>query len=1096
MVAIRISICVQLGCLVFFATSIGLTVIALATWYTNHKFVKNVRSDALMLSASLKSAQLSSNLLLMQILVRQATLRLSPQAALELYYGEGSSTWDLWNRTAEDYDAIFAGNTNSRMAVQARIYHKEGTNTILFSRTAVSVTNTTLPYKTPAGEPAHIGDSLYGFIPELYPQFNVQAIDRTSDQYEAEYQGRTINRTTPLLSGPYKVDDHLTLLSITMPITNKTSNTRIMGWLTVALDARLISEVLDSREGLGARGISLLIGPYNVTNTFPPSYLFHTPNANAPHNYDVQYQFSPGRSRDAQRVYQYGTAPPFDWAQYPAVRDGFSSATGNNNNAGSALSTRNEKLHGVSMGRAIVNSSMVDWMLVVERPHAEIWAPINRLRRVILSCVFGTMAAMLAVTFPTAHYLSRPVRRLRDATGTTVVPQFPKGTVPRGQVAPGNEASDSISFLKENLPSRVGQYEKLNAIQHDQRREADERRQFTIPSKVKDGRHVIHDELTELTETFNKMVVELVTGYEELEERVQQRTAELELSKEVAEAANRSKTLFIANISHELKTPLNGIMGMLAVCMSEDNSPRLKQSLEIIYKSGDLLSNLLTDLLTFSEIQVGQHSSLDEKEFRLRDIGTQILAIFGQQAEAAGNTLSIKFESPHVTETDKEGHAHKRSMVTSLGSEPLEDVLLYGDEHLILRVILNLVSNSLKFTSAGGTVIVTIRCNGELDTSKCGNVSIPSRHNSSLGPRSRLRGSTSASESTFTPHLATVSSTSLSRPNLEHRRVVTKPIPEQWLSFEFEVQDTGVGIPEHLHSKIFEPFIQGDLSLNKKYSGAGLGLSICARLASLLKGTMGMKSQVGQGSTFVMSIPLRRGISHAGSLTGSGFDLPMLILPVPSETVEKSHTVWSPRSTQSNRQIHLSPTSIEIDSPAQTSPVTTALDAVPEGRTAALGRDSLTPTLFSELTRPLVAAGQRRTQHTMGSHVGIKVLVAEDNKTNQEVIRRMLELEGLQNITVAIDGQDAVDKVNESVQRHDPYNLVFMDIQMPNLDGLQATILIRQSGFNAPIVALTAYTDQANMKECLDSGMDAFLSKPIRRPALRNVLRQYFPIEM
>jgi osomolarity two-component system sensor histidine kinase SLN1 len=132
-----------------------------------------------------------------------------------------------------------------------------------------------------------------------------------------------------------------------------------------------------------------------------------------------------------------------------------------------------------------------------------------------------------------------------------------------------------------------------------ERKEEARRRQFRIPGKVKDRKHLIHDELTDLTQTFNEMSDELMMQYEKLEERVQQRTAELELSKKAAEAANESKTLFIANISHELKTPLNGILGMCAVCMSEDDPVKLKRSLGIIYKSGDLLLNLLTDLLTF-----------------------------------------------------------------------------------------------------------------------------------------------------------------------------------------------------------------------------------------------------------------------------------------------------------------------------------------------------------------------------------------------------------------------------------------------------------------------------------------------------------------
>lgn len=157
------------------------------------------------------------------------------------------------------------------------------------------------------------------------------------------------------------------------------------------------------------------------------------------------------------------------------------------------------------------------------------------------------------------------------------------------------------------------------------------RRKFKIPARVEVGRHLVTDELTELTQTFNEMTDELLKQYTSLDEKVAERTRELEISKKAAEAANESKTLFIANISHELKTPLNGIMGMCAVCMEEDDLMRVKQSLKTVYKSGDLLLHLLEDLLSFSKNQIGQQVSLEEREFRLGDVRSQILAIFDKQ---------------------------------------------------------------------------------------------------------------------------------------------------------------------------------------------------------------------------------------------------------------------------------------------------------------------------------------------------------------------------------------------------------------------------------------------------------------------------------
>ena len=147
------------------------------------------------------------------------------------------------------------------------------------------------------------------------------------------------------------------------------------------------------------------------------------------------------------------------------------------------------------------------------------------------------------------------------------------------------------------------------------------------------------------TGTFNNMTAQLLLQYTGLEEKVAERTRELVISKKAAEAANESKTLFIANISHELRTPLNGILGMCAVCMGENDLLRIKQSLRVVYKSGDLLLHLLNDLLTFSKNQIGQQLSLDEREFRLVDIKSQIIAIFEKQAREKRIDLAVRFNS-------------------------------------------------------------------------------------------------------------------------------------------------------------------------------------------------------------------------------------------------------------------------------------------------------------------------------------------------------------------------------------------------------------------------------------------------------------------
>lgn len=290
------------------------------------------------------------------------------------------------------------------------------------------------------------------------------------------------------------------------------------------------------------------------------------------------------------------------------------------------------------------------------------------------------------------------------------------------------------------------------------------------------------------------------------------RTAELELSKKAAEAANESKSLFIANISHELKTPLNGILGMTAVCLQEDDPSKIKRSLGIIYKSGDLLHHLLTDLLTFSRNTMAKQLTLDEKEFRIRDIGTQLHAIFQTQATEGQIKFSVGYQGPCDAKGAVVGVENGDYGPDGVGK--VRDMVLWGDSQRILQVAINLVSNSLKFTPAGGVVNLSIRC-VESTTH-----AVTSRRNS-LSSVDKQRLSTQKSTSVSVTEALT----------LKHRQSfasASSDIPPDanapMLIFEFAVEDTGPGIPEHLQSQIFEPFVQGDLRLTKKYGGTGLGL--------------------------------------------------------------------------------------------------------------------------------------------------------------------------------------------------------------------------------------------------------------------------------
>jgi osomolarity two-component system sensor histidine kinase SLN1 len=425
-------------------------------------------------------------------------------------------------------------------------------------------------------------------------------------------------------------------------------------------------------------------------------------------------------------------------------------------------------------------------------------------------------------------------------------------------------------------------------------------------------------------------------------------------------------------------------------------------------------------------------------------------------------------------------------------------MVLWGDTHRILQVVINLVSNSLKFTPVGGSVVLKIRCLPELPDVGSRRSSMQSRNSKRSRQRSsKHQGSEATLATPRTPRRDASHVPLKERPFAQFVERAPSPPPGKYLSFEFEVQDSGPGIPEHLQQQIFEPFVQGDLGLSKKYGGTGLGLSICSQLAGLMRGDMSVKSAVGEGSTFTMKIPLRLTQSRADSNASSHIDLHELGRR--AAAVDESGDRTSARHSRHIADDSLADNS-KLHPPEPSGAVTPTRSVDSKPRLVGLSQP------FFAVTQPLESPGSQPAameqitaqasdaQQNSSSSARIRVLVAEDNKTNQEVVLRMLKLEEIYDVTVARDGQEALDLVRESMlpsNNAEPYNLVLMDVQMPTMDGLQSTRLIREIGYRAPIVALTAFSEESNIRDCLDSGMDFFLSKPIRRPMLKKVLKEY-----
>jgi osomolarity two-component system sensor histidine kinase SLN1 len=417
--------------------------------------------------------------------------------------------------------------------------------------------------------------------------------------------------------------------------------------------------------------------------------------------------------------------------------------------------------------------------------------------------------------------------------------------------------------------------------------------------------------------------------------------------------------------------------------------------------------------------------------------------------------LKVEFEGPQKTNTSLSTHMDGGQICGPFGTETVKDMIIWGDKTRILQVVVNLTSNALKFTPSGGNVQVFIRCLGDANLSRKGSLS--SRPDSD--PTSKQRASVNSPEKSGPSELISAIGLTYSAAQ------PSPPINSQDLIFEFEVRDSGPGIPVHLQEKIFEPFFQGDMQLSKKYSGTGLGLSICQQLATLMKGSITLKCEEGKGSTFTMRIPLK----YVGNRPGSSSSMslascrPSLDEKVPISTVKDISTrdSLSPIAAKTTLESDVRPEMVEQSAPVFASKDSTSKIKPPENETM---------------------EGRK-----------LNILIAEDNKTNQMVLLRMLRMAKITQVDVAQDGKIALDMVKQSIEKRTEYDLILMDVQMPNMDGLEATRLIRKVGFKRPIIALSAYSDESNIKDCLDSGMDDFVSKPIQLANLRLVLKTFCP---